>query len=178
MIPGKDSRWFFSAQCPVRLEGPLRLLFSGYWGAVFSLAMHPRCGADHPLPSSAEAKNKMSCISTVLYAFIRTTYLYLYDPVLISQAVPLLQMCPQKSCAYIFVCLCEPLVHLVSWAHWFCMCVYIYIYVCVCVYVYKCLWAEILLLFCHHVASHSYSCWYMCHVAGITKNSLLCEMYE
>jgi hypothetical protein len=38
--------------------------------------------------------------------------------------------------------------------------------------VYKCLRAEILFLFCHHVASHSHSCWYVCHVAGITKNRL------
>ena len=31
-------------------------------------------------------------------------------------------------------------------------CVCVYICVCVCVCVYKCLWAEVLLLFCHHVA--------------------------
>ena len=178
MIPGKDSRCFFSAECPFRLEGPPSLLFSAYWGLFshrqctqgvrltirFHLAPRLRTGwAEYPLsymPSLYEQGQ---------------LYLYLYDPILISQAVPLLQTCPQKSCAYFLFCLCEPLVHPIYWAHWFCAraraCA------CVCVCVYKCLWAEILLLFCHHVASHSYSWWYMCHVTGITKNTLLCRMY-
>jgi len=130
MIPGKDNRYFFSAECPFRLEDPPSLLISGYWG----LFLHRQC---------TQGVRLTTCFHLVLRLRIRWAvypvsympslyeqgqlYLYLYDPVLISQAVPLLQTCPQKSCAYILFCLYEPLVHPIFWAHWFCMCV------CVCV---------------------------------------------
>ena len=169
LIPGKDSRCFFSAVCPFSLEGLPSLLLIGYWG-LFSHGQ------------STQGLRLTTCFHLVLRLRIRWAvyplsympslceqgqlHLYLYDPALVSEAVPLLQTYPQKSCTYILFCLYKPLVHPVSWAHWFCICVY------------KCCRAEILLLFCHHAASHSYSCWYIRHVVGITKNSLLCKMYE
>jgi len=106
-------------------------------GAVFSWAMHPRCEADHPLPSSAKFKNNMSCISTVLYAFIvwtRTTLSLWSNPHLSGSATSS-NVSSKILCIYHVLSIwaaCSS--HLLNTLilH---VCVYIYVCVCVCVYI-------------------------------------------